>query len=93
MPDPIEYVETYFTFGFDHKFPNGKPASGEYVIVASPPGIDHREVLCAFLGGRGRFASEYTSREWTMNSMNERHYDDRSPAYIINVIERAGDGN
>lgn len=91
MPDPIAYVETYFTFGQDHFLPNGNPAKDEYVIVSTPENIDPRMILIAFLGSNG-FSDEYTSQRWSQQNMNERYYKDRSAAYHISVIERAGDG-
>lgn len=57
----------YFTFGADHVYPDGQPASGTAVIVEAER--NHRALFMAWLGSN-RFAFEYDEDEFNTTSMS-----------------------
>ena len=81
----------YYTFGQDHRFPDGREAQDEYIAVIVSGGYDPRDVLIGWLGGNG-FASEYDLDSWP--AVRDKHYAGQDPAVILAVLDqpKAGSG-
>ncbi len=79
----IQADARYYTFGEDHRLPDGREAKGEYVAVMVSGGYDPRDVLIGWLGSNG-FASEYDLDSWPR--VRDKYYPGQDPAVILTVL-------
>jgi len=80
-----EFVRHYFTFDPDQTLPDGSIGTGQYVIVAGPKFVNHREILTQWMKGED-FSAEYTEDEW-YGGVKERHFSGISPHTTLRVDE------
>lgn len=72
-----------FTFGPDHRLPDGTPTGHlGYVEVTAPEGTDHRAVFMAWLGSN-EFSTEYEPDIW--ERVGGRYYEGTAPLARIHI--------
>lgn len=80
----LEYVAHRFTFGSDHRLPDGRPARNEFVEVIVPAALAaqglHRTLFIEWLGSNA-FSTEYDPVEW--ERISSRYYAGQSPAVTL----------